>query len=127
MRPNGRRFAWIAVGVLLVLVVGALGFGLGVAAAHRGIVDGMPMRGFGVRYQGLGLLGLIGLLVFVGLVLTFVVLLFREPGRPTPPPPPPAPHDDGGVDLLREIVTMHERGQLTDEEFAAAKRKLLGI
>ncbi len=126
MRPTSRRSAWIAIVVLLLVVVGAVGFGLGVAAARGGGADGMPMRGFGVRYPGVGLLGLLGPLVLVGLAVAFMVLLFREPGRPTPPPPPPAPPAGGGVDLLRDLVTMHERGQLTDEEFVAAKRKLLG-
>ena len=63
MRPKSQRLAWITVVVLLLAVVGAVGFGPGVAAAHGGLAD---------------------------------------------------------------LVTMHERGQLTDEEFAAAKRKLLG-
>ncbi len=126
MRPASRRSAWIAIVVLLLVVVGAVGFGLGVAAAHGGGADGIPMHGFGVRYPGVGLLGLLGPLVLVGLAVAFMVLLFREPGRATPPPPPPAPPNGGGVDLLRDLVTMHERGQLTAEEFAAAKRKLLG-
>jgi uncharacterized membrane protein len=121
MRPNGRRFAWIA----LVLVVGAVGFGLGVAATHGGVVANNPMRGFGFRYPGIGLLGLLGPLVLIGLAVTFVVPLVRDP---RPPTPPPAPRDGGDrVDRLRELATMHAQGQLTDEEFAAAKRKLLGL
>ena len=59
-------------------------------------------------------------IVLVSLAVTFVVLLFREPRRP---PAPPAPPD--AVDRLREIAAMHDRGQLTDEEFVAAKRTLL--
>jgi hypothetical protein len=31
------------------------------------------------------------------------------------------------VDRLRELSELHDRGSLTDEEFAAAKRKLLGL
>jgi hypothetical protein len=37
--------------------------------------------------------------------------------------------DDGGTDLagqLTKLAQLHEAGQLTDEEFAQAKRKLLG-
>jgi uncharacterized membrane protein len=125
MRSNGRRFAWIVLVVLLLVVVGAVGFGLGVAATHRGVVDVVPVRGFGLRYPGVGLLGLLGPLLLIGLVVTFVVLLVREPGRPATPP---AQRDGGdSVDQLHDLATMHERGQLTDEEFAAAKRKLLGI
>ncbi|MGV9861601.1 SHOCT domain-containing protein [Rhodococcus koreensis] len=43
------------------------------------------------------------------------------------PPPPPAPA--GGDDLvsrLQELARLKEAGVLTDEEFAAAKAKLLG-
>jgi hypothetical protein len=125
MLPNGRRLAWaIVVGVLLV-IVGAVGFGLGAAAAHGGFASGVPVRGMSFRYPGLGLLGLVGPLILIGLAVTFIVLLLREPARPTPPP---APHDGtDGVDRLRELVTMHEQGKLTDEEFAGAKRKLLGL
>ena len=51
---------------------------------------------------------------------------------PAPPPPPPqyaAPSDEGG-DLSAEISRLGElrnQGLLTDEEFNAAKAKLLGI
>ncbi|MFE7418648.1 SHOCT domain-containing protein [Rhodococcus sp. NPDC057529] len=43
------------------------------------------------------------------------------------PPPPPAPA--GGDDLvsrLQELARLKDAGVLTDEEFAAAKAKLLG-
>ena len=125
MRPNSRRFAWIALVVLLLLVVGGVAFGLGVAAGHGELGEAGPMRGVVFRYPGSGLLGFLGPLVLVGLGVAFVLLLVREPGRPTLPP---ASHDGAaGLDRLRELATMHERGQLTDEEFAAAKRKLLGL
>lgn len=44
-----------------------------------------------------------------------------------PPVPlvPPAVTD--GIDRLRDLAAMHEKGQLTDEEFTAAKRRLLGL
>jgi len=123
MQSNGRRLAWIALFLLLLVVVGAVGYRLGIA--HGGVVNAAAVRGFGFRYPGIGLLGLLGPLVLVGLAVMFVVLLVREPARP---PAPPAPPDGGdGVDRLRELATMHAQGQLTDEEFAAAKRKLLGL
>jgi Short C-terminal domain len=128
MQPNSRRFAWIAIVVLLLLVVGGVAFGFGVVAGHGEIGAAMPMRGFAVRYPGIGLTGFLGPLILIGLAVAFVVLLVREPRQPAPPPAPPAPRDDGnGVDRLRELATMHTQGQLTDEEFAAAKRKLLGL
>jgi uncharacterized membrane protein len=123
MQSNGRRLAWIVLLVLLLVVVGAVGYRLGVA--HGGGVNAAALRGFGFRYPGIGLLGLLGPLVLVGLAVTFVVLLVREPARPSAPP---ERRDGGdGVDRLRELATMHTQGQLTDEEFAAAKRKLLGL
>lgn len=124
MRSSGRRLAGIALVILLVVVVGAVGFGLGVAAAHRGLGEAVP-HGFGVRYPGLGLFGLLGPLVVIGLAVTFVVLLVREPARPAAPPAPQDGRD--GVDRLRELAAMHERGVLTDDEFAAAKRKFLDL
>jgi uncharacterized membrane protein len=123
MQSNGRRLASIALFALLLVVVGAVGYWLGVA--HGGVVNAAAVRGFGFRYPGIGLLGLLGPLVLAGLAVTFVILLVREPARP---PARPEPRDGGdGVDRLRELVTMHAQGQLTDEEFAAAKRKLLGL
>ena len=35
--------------------------------------------------------------------------------------------DESQAARLRELVDLHERGQLTDEEFGAAKRELLGL
>ncbi len=107
--------------VLLFVVVGVIGFWLG-AAAHGRPVGALPMRGFAFRYPGFTLLRVLGPLVLVGLGVAFVVLLLREPGRPPTPPSPP-----DAVDRLREIAVMHDRGQLTDEEFIAAKRTLLGL
>jgi hypothetical protein len=121
MRPNGRRLAGISVILLILVVVGAVGFWLG-AAAHGRPLGALPMRGLGFRYPGFGLLRVLGPLLLIGLAVTFVVLLLREPGRP---PAPPAPPD--AVDRLREIAAMHDRGQLTDEEFVAAKRSLLSL
>ena len=40
--------------------------------------------------------------------------------------PPPAPEDDTNAQL-QNLAQLHTQGVLTDEEFAAAKAKLLGI
>jgi hypothetical protein len=40
------------------------------------------------------------------------------------PPPPPAESD---VDVLTKMAQLHEKGVLTDEEFAAKKAQILGI
>ena len=41
-------------------------------------------------------------------------------------PPPPAPEDDATAQL-QNLAQLHTQGVLTDEEFAAAKAKILGI
>ena len=41
-------------------------------------------------------------------------------------PPPPPPEDDQTAQL-QNLAQLHNQGVLTDEEFAAAKAKLLGI
>jgi len=52
------------------------------------------------------------------------------PAPPTAPPPTaaaaPAAPTPSMIDQLSELTTLHERGALTDEEFSAAKTKLLG-
>jgi Short C-terminal domain len=56
------------------------------------------------------------------------------PAYPPPPPayaPPPAPPTapPGGEDLvarLQQLSELHAQGAITDEEFSAAKAKLLG-
>ena len=40
------------------------------------------------------------------------------------PPPPPAEEDP--MDKLRELAQLNKEGILTDEEFSAAKAKILG-
>ena len=43
-----------------------------------------------------------------------------------PPPPPTAPAGDDLIASLERLGTLHSQGVLTDEEFGAAKAKLLG-
>jgi hypothetical protein len=42
-------------------------------------------------------------------------------------PPPAAPAEDDQATQLQNLAQLHQQGVLTDEEFAAAKAKLLGI
>jgi hypothetical protein len=56
----------------------------------------------------------------------------REAQAAAPPPsqaPPPAsePEDSSTTEKINELVELHASGALTDEEFAAAKAKALGI
>jgi hypothetical protein len=43
------------------------------------------------------------------------------------PPPAPAPAEDDATAQLQNLANLHAQGVLTDEEFAAAKAKALGI
>jgi Short C-terminal domain len=40
---------------------------------------------------------------------------------------PPAEAEDDGAAQLQKLAALHTQGVLTDEEFAAAKAKILGI
>jgi hypothetical protein len=42
------------------------------------------------------------------------------------PPPQQAPAGPSMYDQLQQLSTLHDQGALTDDEFAAAKAKLLG-
>jgi putative oligomerization/nucleic acid binding protein len=57
----------------------------------------------------------------------------QQYAAPPPPPPPPPPAAEaapaGGGDLvaqLKQLGELHTQGAITDEEFTAAKAKLLG-
>jgi hypothetical protein len=41
--------------------------------------------------------------------------------------PPSAPPEDDATAQLQNLAQLHSQGVLTDEEFAAAKAKILGI
>ena len=47
--------------------------------------------------------------------------------QPVAAPVPAAPADDEQTAKLQELASLHKQGVLTDEEFAAAKAKVLGI
>ena len=42
-------------------------------------------------------------------------------------PPPQAPAEDDATAQLQDLAALNKQGVLTDEEFAAAKAKILGI
>jgi Short C-terminal domain len=47
--------------------------------------------------------------------------------QPPPPPPAPPPAQDASssmIDQLNQLADLHQRGVLSDDEFAAAKAKL---
>jgi hypothetical protein len=54
----------------------------------------------------------------------------QEPAAPAPAPAPPAPAPAPAptspmIDQLNQLAGLHQQGVLSDEEFAAAKAKLL--
>jgi hypothetical protein len=56
---------------------------------------------------------------------------YQQQAPPPAAPPPTAPAAPAAaapsmIDQLSELTTLHERGALTDDEFTAAKTKLLG-
>jgi hypothetical protein len=48
------------------------------------------------------------------------------PQQYAPPPPAPAAPEEDPIAKLKELAALHNDGVLTDEEFAAQKRKILG-
>ena len=51
----------------------------------------------------------------------------QAPAAPAAPAPPAsAPAAPSMTDQLNQLATLHQQGALTDDEFAAAKAKLLG-
>ena len=49
------------------------------------------------------------------------------PAQPAPPPPAAAPPENDLNTKLQQLAAQHGQGVLTDEEFASAKAKALGI
>ena len=50
-----------------------------------------------------------------------------EPEAPPAPPPPAPTSGDPQAEKIQHLADLHASGALTDEEFAAAKAKALGI
>jgi uncharacterized membrane protein len=125
MNRNAKRLIWLLAGVAILAVIGVAAYNIGLAANHGAarVMFG-PMRGYyggaGFGFGGFGLFG--ALLVGFLLVWLFVGFISRPSGSGAPTLMDPA-----GVDRLRELSEMHDRGALSDDEFSAAKRKLLGL
>ena len=49
------------------------------------------------------------------------------PEAPPPAPPPPAPSADDATGELERLASLHDSGAISDDEFAAAKQKVLGV
>lgn len=54
--------------------------------------------------------------------------VYQEPAyQQAPPPPAAAPAEDDTVAKLQQLGELKAQGVLTDDEFAAAKAKVLGV
>jgi hypothetical protein len=51
----------------------------------------------------------------------------QQQGQSQAPPPPAAAPEEDETAQLQKLAQLHSQGVLTDEEFAAAKAKILGI
>jgi hypothetical protein len=51
---------------------------------------------------------------------------YAQPQYAQPAPPEPSPEDES-MAKLQQLAQLHSQGVLSDEEFSAAKAKLLGI
>jgi len=122
-----RRLAVLALVVAALAAVALVAYNVG--TDHRSGFDGM--RGMGYRGGGMdwgygpgfGILGLLGF-VLVGVLVFWLLAAVFARGSGGREPTGAAPAD---VERLRELSEMHSRGELTDDEFTAAKRKFLGM
>lgn len=124
-----KRLLWLVAAIAVVAVVAGLAYHVGTSNPQG--TTFMPMRPFGRGFvadgyggAGIGLLGLAGIVLLVLLLVWLIGAVVGGPARDAGGARPP---DAGDVERLRELSDMHSGGQLTDEEFAAAKRKLLGL
>jgi len=53
--------------------------------------------------------------------------VYQAPPPPEPPPAPAAPAEDDLVGRIQQLAGLRDAGVLSEDEFAAAKGKLLGI
>ena len=126
------RLIALLIAVAAVVVVGAVAYHFGVTNSTAGpAIRVMPFRGRMMGWgdgSGAGLVWLVGLVV-IGLLFVWLLAAILSPGRGGPNQAGTAGSTGpaAGVDTLKDLSDLHEQGRLTDEEFTAAKRKLLGL
>jgi Short C-terminal domain len=120
------RLTALVVAIIVVVAVALAAYHFGVANSDSGTaIRTMPMRGrmFGWGYgPGSDLFGLAGM-VLIGLLFVWLLAALLSPNRGGTSTPPAA----GDLERLHQLSDMHDRGQLSDDEFTAAKRKLLDL
>jgi uncharacterized membrane protein len=122
------RLVALLVAVAAVVAVAAIAYHFGTTNTNNTpVIRGMPYRGYagemGYYGVGFGVFGIVGF-VLVGLLVIWLLAALFSPDRGRPHSIDPAP---GDLDRLTQISEMHDQGKLTDDEFVAAKRKLLGL
>jgi hypothetical protein len=122
-----RRLTGLVIVLAAIVIVGVVAYNLGVTNGPGSTpLRGMPFHrdyggwGYGT---GFGLFGLLGF-VLIGLLVFWILAAFLAPNGGGSRP---GGSSTGDLDRLRELTDMHARNELTDEEFTAAKRKLLGL
>jgi uncharacterized membrane protein len=126
MHTGARRLLWLLVGIAFLVVVGVVAYHVGLGAnsgpAHSAFG---PFRGNSVYGLGFatGPFGLLAAILFGFVLVWLFVALITGPAVDTRRPAT----DPTGVDALRELSELHDKGALSDEEFTASKRKLLGL
>ena len=128
---RGQRLAALLIVLVALAAVAAVAFAIGAKNGSGGFGRGMVMRGDGIGLgygPGFGLFGLVGF-VLVGLLFFWLIAAIAFPNGRSHRPAETAPGAaaPGDFDRLRELSEMHTRGELTDEEFTAAKRRILGL
>jgi uncharacterized membrane protein len=125
-RSGLRRLLWLIIGIAVLAVVGVVAYSFGVAASHGAAHTAVgPFRGNYAYALGFGAgpFGLLAAVLFGFVLIWLFVALISGPAV--------GPHrestDPAGVDRLRDLSEIHDKGALTDEEFTAAKRRLLGL
>jgi uncharacterized membrane protein len=119
----------IVAGLAILAAVAIVAYNFGVNTGDNGghAVFGPMMRGYRGGYFGLdgGWWGIVPAVLF-GFVIVLVVWALLGGTRRSATTQAPGPSGESAAGL-RELVEMHDRGALTDDEFTAAKRKLLGL
>lgn len=141
------RLAALLVAIVAIVGVGAIAYHAGVDNSTAGPgIRVMPFRGRMMGWgdgSGAGIIWLVGVVV-VGLLFVWLLAALLSPGRGTNSAggagvsgagvsgsgatgPTATGSSAGEPDTLKGLSDLHAQGRLTDEEFTAAKRKLLGL
>jgi uncharacterized membrane protein len=127
------RLIALLIAIAAVVVVGVVAYHVGVTNSTVGpAIRVMPYRGNMMGWgdgSGAGLVWLVGLVV-IGLLFVWLLAAILAPdrgGSNRAGLAGSASSTAGDVEKLHDLSEMHAQGRLTDEEFTAAKRKLLGL